>query len=65
MSSSRSPIRLLHIDDDPMFLDLSKTFFEEIGDAFDVDTIEDPGEVLTRLAEEAYDAVVSDHDMLG
>lgn len=65
MSATRAPPQLLYVDDDPMFLDLSKDFLEAADEPFEVETVERPDAVLPLLADGAYDAVVSDHDMPG
>lgn len=63
MKDVQPPIRLLHVDDDPMFLDLTGAFLERSDQQFDVDTANSPDEALTQLGESTYDVIVSDHDM--
>ena len=58
-------IRILHVDDDPSFADLTATFLEREGESFVVETAASAGEGIDRLAEGDFDCVVSDYDMPG
>ena len=58
-------VRVLHVDDDPAFADLTTAFLERQDDRFSVATATDPDEGLSRLDAETFDCVVSDHDMPG
>ncbi|MFB6303946.1 MAG: GAF domain-containing protein [Haloferacaceae archaeon] len=58
-------IRVLHVDDDADFAGLAATFLEREDDRFDVTTAADADEALDRLAEGAFDCVVSDYEMPG
>jgi CheY-like chemotaxis protein len=55
-------MKVLIVDDDPLFLELSKTFLE-IFHEINSDTVESAGEALEKLKEYSYDAVVADYDM--
>ena len=55
-------MKVLIVDDDPLFLELSKTFLEIFHD-INSDTVESAGEALEKLSEYSYDAVVADYDM--
>ncbi|MHB9285682.1 PAS domain S-box protein [Halobacteriales archaeon Cl-PHB] len=57
-------IRVLHVEDDVGFADLTA---DVLGgdDDLHVDTELHPGEALERLADSDYDCIVSDHDMPG
>ena len=57
------PIRVLHVDDDPDFVELTATFLERTDDQFVVETATSVGEGLDRLAETDVDCVVSDYEM--
>jgi PAS domain S-box-containing protein len=57
-------IRVLHVDDDPEFLDLTRAYLEREG-AFTVLTAERAERGLARLAESAVDCVVTDYQMPG
>ncbi len=55
-------IRLLHVDDEPEFLDLASTFLEREDDAFTVVTATSVAEGIELLSEE-FDGIISDYDM--
>ena len=63
MGVSSSPIRVLHIDDEPTLTELTATFLERVDDQFEVDTATSASEGLARLDEDTFDCVVSDYDM--
>jgi PAS domain S-box-containing protein len=56
-------IRVLHVDDEPDFAELTATALEREDDRFRVDTATSSTEGLDRLAETEFDCVVSDYDM--
>lgn len=58
-------IRVLHVDDDPQFADLTVEFLESLNDAVQVQTVTDPTQALDTLSPEAIDCIVSDYDMPG
>jgi len=58
-------IRILHVEDDPDFADLTTTFLEREDERFTVSTAYDPSEARERLDDETVDCVVSDYDMPG
>jgi two-component system, OmpR family, response regulator len=55
-------MKILLVDDDPLFLELSKTFLEVFHD-INSDTVESAGKALEKLGEDYYDVVVADYDM--
>lgn len=55
-------MKVLIVDDDPLFLELSKTFLEIFHD-INSDTVESAGEALEKLEEDSYDVVIADYDM--
>lgn len=55
-------IRLLHVDDEPEFVELAATFLEREANAFTVETATSVTEGLERLSQE-FDGVISDYDM--
>ena len=55
-------MKVLLVDDDPLFLELSKTFLEVFYDIIS-DTVESAGKALEKLDEDSYDVVVADYDM--
>ncbi|PSQ59360.1 MAG: hypothetical protein BRD23_04610 [Halobacteriales archaeon SW_9_67_25] len=58
-----SPIRVLHVDDDPAFADLTATALEREREGFAVETAASAADGLERLGKEDYDCIVSDYDM--
>ncbi len=61
----RSPVRILHVDDDPAFAALAADALERADDRFEVITESDADAALERLAEAEIDCVVSDYRMPG
>jgi len=55
-------MKVLLVDDDPLFLELSKTFLEVFHNILS-DTVDSAGEAIKKLESEPYDVVVSDYDM--
>ncbi|RXA17245.1 response regulator [Methanosarcina sp. MSH10X1] len=55
-------MKVLLVDDDPLFLELSKTFLELFHDIAS-DTVDSAREALQKLEKDTYDVVVSDYDM--
>ena len=60
-------VRILHVDDEPDFLDVASTFLEREDERFEVETATDVTAGLERLANGSapVDCVVSDYDMPG
>jgi PAS domain S-box-containing protein len=57
-----SEIRVLHIDDDTSFLEISKELLKD--EAFNVETAASVGEALQKIKDGAqYDVIISDYDM--
>ncbi|WP_439026810.1 PAS domain S-box protein [Haloarchaeobius sp. DT45] len=60
------PIRVLHVDDDPALLDLTKTMLEREHDDFVVETETAVDAALALLdGDTSFDCIVSDYDMPG
>ena len=55
-------MKVLLVDDDPIFLELSKTFLE-VFHGITSDTVNSAGEALAKLEKDSYDVIVSDYDM--
>jgi CheY-like chemotaxis protein len=55
-------MKVLLVDDDPLFLELSKTFLE-VFHGITSDTVNSAREALTKLEKSSYDVIVSDYDM--
>jgi PAS domain S-box-containing protein len=63
MDGASDEIRVLHVDDERDFAELTATFLERTSDMFAVETLSDPRDALDHLDERAVDCVVSDFDM--
>lgn len=57
------PIRVLHVDDDPDFGELTATFLEKEDDRFVVETVTSAEEGLDSIRDGPPDCIVSDYDM--
>ncbi len=62
---SHQQIRILHVDDEPDFVDLTGTFLQREDDRFAIETATSADEGLDRLADRPPDCVVSDYNMPG
>ncbi len=58
-----TPIRVLHIDDDPAFLTVSREILCDIDSTFKVDFVLTVEEAIDKLATQDYDVVVADYDL--
>jgi len=58
-----SGIRVLHVDDDPEFADLTQTFLAGKHDGFSVETASSAAAGLERLEAREFDCIVSDYEM--
>ena len=56
-------IRVLHVDDDSLLRDISKTILQDIDDSFEIDQASCVDEGLRKLEAGNYDVVVSDFEM--
>jgi len=61
--ATTAPIEILHVDDDPSVLDLTKSFLETELETLNITTVSDPAEVLPKLRERTVHCIVSDYDM--
>ncbi|WP_276274115.1 hybrid sensor histidine kinase/response regulator [Haloarcula litorea] len=59
------PYRLLHVDDQPDFLSVTRSFLDRELPAAEVATETEPGDAIARLTQGSFDCVVSDYDMPG
>lgn len=57
-----APIRVLHVDDEPFILDVTREFLERTG-KIEVETVSDPAIALTNLGMRPFDAIISDYEM--
>lgn len=58
-------VRVLHVDDDPSFGDLTVTFLEKVDESIEVETETDPTNVVSYLESNPVDCLVCDYDMPG
>jgi len=58
-------IRVLHVDDDAQFADLTATILEDEDDRFVVETAMNPSEAIDSLRNRPPDCIVSDYDIPG
>ena len=65
MDEETTPIRILHVDDEPELAELVATYLRREDDRFDIESVTSASEGLARLGEATFDCVVSDHDMPG
>jgi PAS domain S-box-containing protein len=65
ISGPGEDVRVIHVDDDAAFADLTARQLERADGTLTVVAESDPTRVLDRLADESFDAVVSDHEMPG
>jgi PAS domain S-box-containing protein len=65
VSTSSETVRVLHVDDEPGFSELTAEFLERQDDRFVVETATDADEGKERLAAAEFDCVVSDYEMPG
>lgn len=56
-------IRVLHVDDESSFLELTAEFLQREDDSFDVEPSTDASDALDKLSENGFDCIVSDFDM--
>ncbi|PSQ34105.1 hypothetical protein BRD08_10590 [Halobacteriales archaeon SW_10_66_29] len=56
-------MRVLHVDNDPEFADLTAEFLRRENEAFSVVTVGDPEAARATLAGEPIDCVVSDYEL--
>lgn len=57
-------IRVLYVDDEPVLLEIGKTFLEKVNN-FSVDTLTSATEALTCISTKQYDVIISDYQMPG
>lgn len=60
-----SPIRVLHVDDEPSFVNLTREFIEREDDRFTIETATSADKGLDKIKHQPPDCVVSDYDMPG
>lgn len=63
--SGLGAIRIIHVDDEGKFAELTADMLKREDDRFDIKTVTCASDGLDRLADEEYDCIVSDYDMPG
>jgi PAS domain S-box-containing protein len=63
--SSVAPVRVLHVDDEQDFADVTAEFLEREDERLRVETATSTADGLDRLADSEFDCIVSDYDMPG
>jgi len=58
-----TPVRVLLVDEDDDVLAVTHEFLEHENEDFDVETVTSAADALDRLADEPFDAVVTDYRM--
>ena len=58
-----APVEILHVDDDPSVLDLTRSFLETELEGAQITIASDPDQGLERLREETFHCVISDYEM--
>lgn len=56
-------VRILHVDDESPFLDLTAEFLTQEDDRFEIESETSPAAALDRLDTESFDCIVSDYQM--
>jgi PAS domain S-box-containing protein len=63
MTDRAESIRVLHVDDDPAFAEVTATFLERQDDRITVTSVESAAAGRERLANDEFDCIVSDYEM--
>ena len=65
MSTAPGSIRVLHVDDDRSFAELTATFLEREDDRFSIEIETSTDGALETLTDDRFDCLISDYDMPG
>ena len=65
MGEQQDTIRILHVDDEPRFLELFGMSLKRMDERFEIESATSVSDGLDRLSDTAFDCIVSDHDMPG
>jgi PAS domain S-box-containing protein len=63
MANGKGCLRILHVDDDPSVLEISKQILMEINGGFEIDCACCVDEALKKLVTSYYDVIISDYEM--
>ena len=56
-------IHILHVDDDPSFLEVSKLVMTDIDNSLEIDVATSVDEAHLKLKTKQYDLIISDYEM--
>lgn len=56
-------VEVLHVDDEPSFTDLAKTYLERVDEHFSVTRVSTTVEALNQLEDADFDCIISDYEM--
>ncbi|ERG94891.1 response regulator, partial [Haloquadratum walsbyi] len=59
----KDTIRVLHVDDQLDFAEMTTTFLERENDRFDTEIVASASDGLACLADSTFDCIISDYDM--
>ena len=62
-ASKKSPIRILHVDDDPSLREITKLMLQDFDGSFEIDNVCCVTEAFEKIGNHRYDAIVSDLEM--
>jgi CheY-like chemotaxis protein len=62
-SNKQSAIHVLHVDDDPSIIEVSKQILKDIDARFEINDACCVDETFQKLDKQPYDAIVSDYEM--
>jgi len=65
IDSAVNAIRILHVDDDHLFLDISEQILKDADERFVFDFAFCVDEAFKKIGEKEYDVIISDYDMPG
>jgi len=65
LSKDENIIKVLFVDDEPDFLELSKTYLEAINPKLSVHPVNSVNQAFEVLSSNSYDVIISDYQMPG
>ncbi len=63
LSDKKNTIKILHVDDDPSILEITKLMLMDSNDSFEIDNASCVDEAFKKVSTGQYDVVVSDYEM--
>jgi CheY-like chemotaxis protein len=63
VNRSPKPIRVLHVDDEPDFAELSAVFLENEDDQFEIEIATSPTDGLDMVTDRKPDCIISDYNI--